>query len=1225
MRSYFVFRKFTPIRVSMKKLLNNPLLHLLIGVSILLLLQFNSGLFSINNFDAENFNKLLNQKESKAVQLLNEIEGTADVKDLFVNSNKYSAIFKNEGVAFFVIQDQKQVFWTNRSINFPNSLNKFTGDGGLVALKNGYYQFIKRESGDKTYLALILIKHQFGIENEYLKNKFHPSFHLPHTVEIAFEGEQPIKTINGETLFYLKNTEGFGDTLQTNWLIVFLFLAGYLLIISFLSKQTRRIASLRIFTPFIIVIFVMISKLIIADFKFPSFLFTQELFSPTIYAHSGILPSLGDFLITAIFLSIICYYLARGFKNISKGNKYIVIGFMLLSVLSPLIIGDWLKGLINNSKINFDINYLLDLSNYSFVGIIGILLLFISVIALVKNIFNEFENHPIKQNHLQNVYWGFGLLSIIIGHFFLQIDALLTSWFLAVIIAFSLRTTPKTIFYRAVFLILIVSLTISYGFVHFGEQKENLTKEFWAKKLAKEKDPVAEYLFKDVKSKIENDTLLRVQLSDYWENGHTIDQYIIDKYFAGFWNKYNVNILVCNEQDTIHIDAEKQDVNCISFFKNKLEQESDDPFQMDKDINFLYSSDGISSYLSKMAIKDTSSNMAYMFIELFPKVFSKTEGYPKLLLNQKEISKSINLNKYSFAKYKKGKLVNSSGDFNYSIEVNDKFHFNNKGVLSTVFEDFNHLIYKSDEFTTIVLSSQKKTVFNYTTTFSYFFIITGLLILLFGLVFKIDPFKWEIAFTDFSTKIQLFIIASIFLSFILFGWGTSYYIKKQNRVQNHKNIAEKVQSVLIELEHKLGDKEKLNADLYDDMTYYLVKFSNVFYTDINLYDTKGGLLASSRPEIFETGLTSKRMNFEAYNQIHLNKKSSFIHDEKIGDLNYLSAYVPFRNDNKEILAYMNLPYFAKQNELEDELSSFFTALINIYGFLFLISTIIAVFFANYISEPVRMIKNKIGALQLGQSNDLIDWQSNDEIGGLVTEYNKKVLELESNAIRLAKSERESAWREMAKQVAHEIKNPLTPMKLSIQHLQRSAQDNPKDLNDRIDRTAKTMIEQIDTLTNIANEFSNFAKMPKANEEVIDLLPIIETTIDLYKKGDYQIIIEKNEIERINIVADKDQMSRVFNNLVKNAIQAISEDRKGEIEVSVTESDEGFLIAIKDNGIGIPDDKRDQIFVPNFTTKTTGMGLGLAMVKNIIENLDGEIWFETKPDKGTTFFVALPKA
>lgn len=1208
----------------MKKILNNSFIHLLVGIAILALLQLNPTLLSVHHFNAGKFNEILNKKELLATQLLHDIEANNDPKILFSQSDKYEAVFKEQGIAFFVMEKNNQVFWTNRSINFSRDLKEFSNENGFIQLKNGGYQYIKKQNNDTIFLALILVKHQFNINNNYLKNRFHASYHIPSSSKISEKEGFPVKSLSGKILFYLEKEVSDSVTTKTNWVIVSLFFIAFLLLISFVSQRIKR-TKIRKYNSLVVILFVIISKLLMTYFVFPSGLFQQELFSPNIYAHSLILPSLGDFIITSVFFFIIVFYLSQWIKKIRK-NKALGILLMTLSALIPLVLTSWLEGLVKNSKINFDINYLLDLNDYSFAGIFGILLLFIATIVLVKSIFNGFADKIFQQNHFQLFYIGLGIIAIIIGRFFFDLSMLLSLWFLGVLLLFSIKTNTKSIFYKGIFLTLAVSLTLSYGFIHFEKQKESLTKEFWAKKVAKEKDPITTYLFEDVKMKIENDTFLINELINYRIDRDAID-YIEDKYFTGFWSKYNVNILLCDEQDTIIIDEENQEANCIDFFRKKISAEAEDPFQINKDICFLYSADGASSYLGKILIEnklDSISGSLYLYIELYPKTFSKSEGYPELLLNQKEISRSIDLNKYSFAKYKKGKLYSNSGSFNYSIEFDENTEVNNNGFLSMSYEGFNHLVYSPDPFTTVVLSSRKKTIFNYITTFSYLLIITGLLILIIGIVLKVDPFRWQIAFTDFSTKIQLFIIASIFLSFILFGWGTSYYIKKQNLIKNKKNITEKVQSVLIELEHKLGDKTELNEALYDDMTYYLIKFSNVFYTDINLYDKKGQLLASSRPEIFERGLTSNKMDLNAYNQIHLHKKSQFIHNEKIGLLDYLSAYVPFRNEHNEILAYMNLPYFAKQNELENELSAFFTALINIYGLLFLISAIIAVFFANYISEPVRMIRDKIGALQLGKSYDLIDWQSNDEIGSLVSEYNKKVLELEKNALKLAKSERESAWREMAKQVAHEIKNPLTPMKLSIQHLQRTAKDQPADLNDRIDRTAQTLIEQIDTLTNIANEFSNFAKMPKANEQTIDLLPIIETTIDLYKKGHHQLRLENKLLDSIPIVGDKDQMYRVFNNLIKNAIQAIPEDRAGKIDVIIEERDLCFLIEVKDNGIGISEDKKSQIFAPNFTTKTTGMGLGLAMVKNMLENINAKVWFTTVQNKGTSFFVEIPK-
>ena len=1213
----------------MKGILKNRFLHLFIGITAFLTLEFYPAIFSDKMPNYKHFNTLLNEKEKLAHHTIGELMKVPSSDILFSLSNKYNRITKEKGISFFIIENKKLTFWTNRSIHFTYDLSDFKTNNGLVKLKNGWYQYLLEKKNNKSYLSLILIKNNYKIKNKYLKNSFDKSFQLSENIVITNDStiNQPgnIYSVNGKFLLALtkKHVKNVSNS-KNDWFIVLLFFLGYFFMLSFISKQSRKTAPLKNYASIIVIAIIITSRIFLLYFHPFKALFELELFSPVIFAQSAFLPSLGDLLISAVLFSLTVYFLSRAFKKANPYNKFIIFIVVTICAISPLILANLNKGLIINSKINFDINYLLDLNAYSFIGIGAIICLFIALILFIKISINHFVGKAFKRNQLITIYWIISLLAVIIGHFFLNISAFLTSWILLVVLAFSFKTTPKISFYRSVFLVLVIATSASYSFIDISKKKEQVNKEFIAKKLAKDRDPVAEYLFEDIKNKIEQDSLVINHVANYWENKDLIDKHIIDRYFGGYWSKYDINIITsCQQKDTILIEPDNINVNCLSFFQSKVEKEADDPFNINETINFLYSEDGISSYLAKLKISSPDTNNWYLFMEFLPKIFSKTEGYPELLLNEKDVTSEINTNYYSYAKYKKGKLIDNAGKFNYSMELSDKFHFNDEGFFKTTFKSAYHVVYQSDKNTTIILSSPQKTIFNYITTFSYFFIVTSILVLLTGLFYKITPFNWQLALTDFSTKIQLFIIVSIFLSFILFGWGTSYYIKKQYLEKNKTQLAEKVQSVLIELESKLGDKKELTPAMYDEMTYYLVKFSNVFYTDINLYDKQGKLLASSRPEIFDRGLVSKLMNPEAFTEIHLQKISSFTQTENIGKLSYLSAYVPFRNQKNKILAYMNLPYFAKQNELENELSSFYTSLINIYGLLFLISAIIAVFFANYISEPVRMIKNKIGALQLGKSYELIEWQSNDEIGALVSEYNKKVLELEKSANLLIRSERESAWREMAKQVAHEIKNPLTPMKLSIQHLQRLAEDDSTNLNERIERTSKTLIDQIETLTKIADEFSNFAKMPTAREEKINLVPIIETTIDLYKEENIIISLTDKCKGKATVIADKDQISRVFNNLIKNAIQAIPENVKGKIEVIIERKEDYILIEIKDNGSGISEAQKDKIFVPNFTTKTTGMGLGLAMVKNIIENDNGSIWFETEENKGTSFFIKFP--
>jgi nitrogen fixation/metabolism regulation signal transduction histidine kinase len=320
---------------------------------------------------------------------------------------------------------------------------------------------------------------------------------------------------------------------------------------------------------------------------------------------------------------------------------------------------------------------------------------------------------------------------------------------------------------------------------------------------------------------------------------------------------------------------------------------------------------------------------------------------------------------------------------------------------------------------------------------------------------------------------------------------------------------------------------------------------------------------------------------------------------------------------------MSLPYFARQYGLQQEIFSLLAALTNIYVFLILISVVLALVVSNRITEPLRFIRESLKNLKLDEANRAIEWNSKDEIGELVEEYNRTLNELVRSAELLAKSERESAWREMAKQVAHEIKNPLTPMKLSIQMLQRSKNDGAEDLHERIDRVTNTLIEQIDTLSNIATEFSSFAQMPKSNIEKVDLKELLESTAQLYHNSEAEIELNLEVKADRMVKADKEQMLRVFNNLIKNGIQAVEDGTKPKISIGLIRDGNELVASVKDNGSGIPAGLKDKIFVPNFTTKSSGMGLGLAMVKNIIESINGNVWFTSENGHGTTFYISLP--
>ena len=294
-----------------------------------------------------------------------------------------------------------------------------------------------------------------------------------------------------------------------------------------------------------------------------------------------------------------------------------------------------------------------------------------------------------------------------------------------------------------------------------------------------------------------------------------------------------------------------------------------------------------------------------------------------------------------------------------------------------------------------------------------------------------------------------------------------------------------------------------------------------------------------------------------------------------------------------------------------------------YLFVLIVAIAIAFFLSKYITKSLKTISDKIIATRLEKRNQkIVIEDSSQEISTLIDSYNSMIDELEESAVQLARSEREQAWREMAKQVAHEIKNPLTPMRLTVQNFQRKFDPKDENINKKVDEYSKTLIQQIDTMSSIASAFSNFAKMPAQQNETLNVVAITKLALDIFNE-DY-IVFTSDHKETI-AEFDRTQLIRVVTNLVKNGIQAIPEDKKPNVLVHVGEDKNNVIITVADNGSGITKENKNKIFEPKFTTKTSGMGLGLAMVKNIVETYNGTISFTTEADKGTVFKVVFPKA
>jgi signal transduction histidine kinase len=528
---------------------------------------------------------------------------------------------------------------------------------------------------------------------------------------------------------------------------------------------------------------------------------------------------------------------------------------------------------------------------------------------------------------------------------------------------------------------------------------------------------------------------------------------------------------------------------------------------------------------------------------------------------------------------------------------------------------------------TLVLTAEAVTPVDRIITFAYLFIVILAFAFTVLVIFTRDP-QTLLRFNTFRSRLQLSFSALLAVVFIIIIAGAIMLTTRQFKNNHTRVLREKATSLSIELEHKLSAEKTLEtgwqtAD-YPTLNHLLVKFSNVFFTDINLYSPSGMLLATSRPEVFTRKLEGSMIDPVAYGVLTEPGKEEYIGEETIGGMRYLSAYLPFYNSENQLLAYLNVPYFAMQNLLAGEVSNLVVTLINFTLLFLLLMMWVAVFLSRRITSPLNMLQQAMASVEYGKKNEHIRYSGHDEVGELVRQYNRMTDELEDSASKLARTEREMAWREMARQIAHEIKNPLTPMKLNVQQLYKWWNDRVPDFDEKLRGFTDHQIEYIDNLSNIATAFSYFARLPAAQPAEVDLIAQLKTTLGMFSNAsNATVTLKTGSLKKAVVMADREHLNGIFSNLLKNALQAIPSDNNGLIDIVISVTGDKVQVRFADNGTGIPEELRSKMFTPNFTTKSSGMGLGLSIVKRYVETAGGTVWFETENEKGTAFIVELP--
>lgn len=1155
-----------------------------------------------------------------------EISNTLDSENYVSNFSNLNTLFEDDGLGFIIFLDQKMVYWSSNHFSFPNVPQRIYSKDGLLFLPNGIFEAQRRMIGNHLIIGLIHIKNNYSYENQFLENIFIKPFKLPSNFKINNEKNKYSYEIHDRSNQYLFSVVPTGNRRFNEsqlYFTAFLYLLGLVFLLLALYKKTNDYheESFPVKMMFLTIILFMIYWIHFI-FGIPAILNHLEIFSAKYYAASKWLPSLGDFfLITTLFFFWSLVFVHE-FALHGKSKKQMIIPSFIFAGSLYQLVGLMISNLIRNSNITFKLNRITDIDQFSISSHLAIALLLFSIFLINLKIIERTE-HLINKR----IFLMFHLVavpsSILLCVLYNSPQFYLLALFFCVNLLQSQIKNIHISRYSLSYSILFISLfSVAILMVIYNtiEKRDIQVQKLMAVNLSAEQDPVAEVFLSNMQNQFNTDSIIPKLLTPPYED---LGNYLNRNYFDGYFRKYDIQYIFCTGTDNVLIQSENISPPCFPYFNKMIAQYGTQ--LPGTSFYFMNNKNGMVSYLGNIHYPLAGDlNGFSAFITMNSKAISEGIGFPELLMDRTLI-KPFRYKYLSYAKYFDEELVTRSGEYTYNYYL-QSYNIGNSNAEFELrkWDGYDHMVYRFDDKNIIIVSNRSLRFIDYLISFPYLFVFYFVFVLSITMAGNSKLRKLIIPH-DLRFRIQVAIISVVLISLLFVAAGTIYYNIKEYQNRHQVDLQEKMNSISGEIDSRLNMVDSITPDLRLWLFEELYKLSNIFRTDINIYDVKGELIASSRPEIFRKGITSERMNAQAFYELSERYQLNYFQPEKIGNLSYLSAYEPIMNNKGVYLGFLNLPYFTRQDELKQGISTFIVAFINLYLLLFLASVIVAVVLSNKITLPLTLIREKLKGIQLGKKNEPINYQARDEIGALVREYNHKVEELAESAELLAKSERESAWREMAKQVAHEIKNPLTPMKLNIQYLQRAKAEKKEHYDDFFDRVTQNLIEQIDTLSGIATEFSNFAQISKARNEVFDLIEVLKNVCELFEPNqNLHFTFEMNNLKELLIFADKEQLSRAFINLVKNGIQSIPAEQIGKINLSVHVNKAFALIAIGDNGAGISEEAQLHLFEPNFTTKTSGMGLGLSIVQNIIHSFGGKISYTSSADNGTTFLIEIPR-